>query len=447
MPPTPLRTPISSPPHAPRSCSGNPAAHDTVRTLERSRLLARIPLASTAPRRLPWCERFPRAEAALSSEHGCRTLPAAIRTTCSRRSASSSTPVSCCALDAQGAWKTRYDDETSDYAELPAPRTVAATVMERVERLGPVARRVAGTAALTSAGFTLAQVQPATALSEWGGARRAGARRPGRAARAIRRGLPLRPRSRTRGDRGAVGKERRRLIHDRLAAGLIAQQARADLIAMHLQEAERPTEAMAWRVSAGRDAERLFAWGDRARAVRAGAGTRRVRPRNRYASDDRGPRCCARCTTWQRCRPSWRPSPHWRPKPSDAALALEAHRQPHRADSQAAPISRSDRAIPAGLRCLRALAEGSSRACASASSSTARSLSSRVANIPRRSPWTLGTSWRRPTPSRRLSSAPASRHGQLPHELRGGRDGQGASPALGRVLRRGRGRRSRDCAR
>jgi hypothetical protein len=138
-------------------------------------------------------------------------------------------------LDAQGGWSTRYDDATADYAELPVPPSLAATLMERVDRLGAAARRLLETAALTSAGFTLAQVQPATALSEW--------KRLDGLERAVQAELiatfagatASSTTSRARRSRRNSGPERRRLIHDRLAAGLIAQQARADLIAMHLQ--------------------------------------------------------------------------------------------------------------------------------------------------------------------------------------------------------------------
>jgi len=240
----------------------NAAARDAVRALEREHLLDRIPVAvfdSTETLALV---------RALSSTRGGNLFGARLQ------SATGGNPYYLLEtirflfdagelqLDAQGAWATRYDDATADYAELPVPPTLAATVMERVERLGAASRRVLETAALTSAGFTLAQVQPATALSEW------------EALDGLERAVQAELLATFAGGyrfvhdlaREAIaaqlGNERRRLIHDRLAAGLIAQQARADLIAMHLQGAERPAEAMAWRISAGRDAERLLAWSD-----------------------------------------------------------------------------------------------------------------------------------------------------------------------------------------
>ena len=70
-------------------------------------------------------------------------------------------------IDERGTWVTRYDEDTGSYAELPVPPTVQQAVIERVERLGPAARRVLETAALAGDGFVLEEVQPATALSDW----------------------------------------------------------------------------------------------------------------------------------------------------------------------------------------------------------------------------------------------------------------------------------------
>jgi DNA-binding SARP family transcriptional activator len=240
----------------------NPAVQDTVRALERGHLLARIPLGV-----LDAAETLALVRALSSSRDGSlfgarlqkatRGNPYYLLETIRFLFDAGELQI-----DAQGAWATRYDDATADYAELPVPPTLAATVIERVERLGAAARRVLETAALTSAGFTLAQVQPATALSEW------------EALDGLERAVQAELLATFAGGyrfvhdlaREAIaaqlGSERRRMIHDRLAAGLIAQQARADLIAMHLEGAERSSEAMAWRVSAGRDAERLLAWTD-----------------------------------------------------------------------------------------------------------------------------------------------------------------------------------------
>ncbi len=165
-------------------------------------------------------------------------------------------------IDPIGGWVTRYDDATADYAELPVPPTLAATVIERVERLGPAARRILETGALAHAGFALSQVQPATALNDWDALE--GLERAVRANFLMPVGQGYRFAHELARDALAsqLGAERRRVIHHRLADVLIAQQAHADLIANHLQGAGRSTEALTWRVAAGRDAERIFAWSD-----------------------------------------------------------------------------------------------------------------------------------------------------------------------------------------
>lgn len=168
------------------------------------------------------------------------------------------------AIDAHGAWATRYDDATADYAELPVPPSVEQAIVERVERLGPGAQRVLETAALADDPFTLDDVQGATALSDWeavDGLERAaqadvlagvtGAARPAwrfvheLARQALERRL---------------GAERRRLIHRRLAATLEAHGGRPDRIAQHLRAAGEALAAVPWWLAAARAAERLFAW-------------------------------------------------------------------------------------------------------------------------------------------------------------------------------------------
>lgn len=238
------------------------AARDTLRALERARLLERLPLAPFAEDETLALVR------ALSGSAGGTLFSARLQR------ATRGNPFFLLEtirflfdagelkLDDRGAWATHYDDATTDYAELPVPPTVAATVVERVERLGAAARRVLEAAALTSAGFTLAQVQPATALSEW------------EALEGLERAVQAEviaefaPGWRFVHDlarealAAQLGADRRRLIHDRLARTLIAQHARADLVALHLEGAGRPADALPWRIEAAREAERLFAWRD-----------------------------------------------------------------------------------------------------------------------------------------------------------------------------------------
>ncbi len=164
-------------------------------------------------------------------------------------------------LDANGAWSTRYDDTTADYEELPLPPSVQEVVIERVERLGAPARRVLEAAALTDAGFTLGEVQPATALSDFESV--------DGLERAVQAQLLLRDARAADGYRFAhelvrqaldrqLGSERRRLIHLKLAQSLQALQAPAARIAHHYESAGDGRAALPWRISAAEQAARVF---------------------------------------------------------------------------------------------------------------------------------------------------------------------------------------------
>lgn len=162
-------------------------------------------------------------------------------------------------VDERGGWRTRYDDATADYAELPVPPSVAQTVVERVDRLGAAARRVLEAAALAGDGFTLDDVQPATALSAFD------------ALEGLERALDARliaaaePGYRFVHDlaRGAIdarlGPERRRLVHARLAQGLVARGGAPSRIAQHFEGAGDPVAAVPWRLQAADAAQRVFA--------------------------------------------------------------------------------------------------------------------------------------------------------------------------------------------
>lgn len=162
-------------------------------------------------------------------------------------------------VDERGGWRTRYDDATADYAELPVPPSVAQTVVERLDRLGAAARRVLEAAALAGDGFTLDDVQPATALSEF------------EALDGLERALDARliaeadPGYRFVHDlaRSAIdarlGPERRRRVHGRLAQGLIARRGRPGRIAQHLEGAGERAAAVPWRLKAAHAAQAVFA--------------------------------------------------------------------------------------------------------------------------------------------------------------------------------------------
>jgi DNA-binding SARP family transcriptional activator len=165
-------------------------------------------------------------------------------------------------LDATGAWTTRYDDTTADYEELPLPPSVQEVVIERVERLGAPARRVLEAAALTDAGFTLTEVQPATALSDFESV--------DGLERAVQAQLLVRdPRGTASGYRFAhelvrqaldsqLGSERRRLIHLKLAQSLQALQSPPRASAHHFEAAGDGRAALPFRISAAEQAARVF---------------------------------------------------------------------------------------------------------------------------------------------------------------------------------------------
>jgi predicted ATPase len=184
-------------------------------------------------------------------------------------------------LNEHGHWATPHDEGTATYAELPVPPTVQQALVERVERLGPAARRVLEAAALAGDPFRLEDVQPATALGEFetlDGLERA-----------------LQSQVVTQGEDGAYRyvhdlarsalaaallPERRRLIHLRLAETLQARRDRPDLIALHLDGAGQSQQAVQWHIAAARAASELFAYREAlehyARALAAAAPEEQV---------------------------------------------------------------------------------------------------------------------------------------------------------------------------
>ena len=150
-------------------------------------------------------------------------------------------------LDGSEGWSTRYDDTTTDYAELPLPASVVEAVRSRVARLGPAARRVLETAALAEEGSTLAEIQGATALTEWealeGVERSVAAHVLDRAGPGYRFVHDL-----FRGAiRSGLSPERQRLTHAKLAAALEPLQVSPARIAAHWQQAGQADRAAeAW---------------------------------------------------------------------------------------------------------------------------------------------------------------------------------------------------------
>jgi tetratricopeptide (TPR) repeat protein len=162
-------------------------------------------------------------------------------------------------LEPGGGWSTPYDQTTRDYRELPIPLSVRQAVLNRVDRLGSAARRLLEAASLSEDGFTLEEIAPATALSEWEGLE--GLERTVRAQVLEHSGAGYRfAHDLTRSAlSGSLSPERRRLVHLKLAANLERLEGPAARIALHLESAEKPTLAVPWRVRAAQAAARIYA--------------------------------------------------------------------------------------------------------------------------------------------------------------------------------------------
>ena len=165
-------------------------------------------------------------------------------------------------VDSNGAWRTPFDETTSDYAELSVPPSVTRAILERVERLGAVGLRLLQTAALAGAEFQFSEIQPATALSEWEAVEGL--------ERAVNACILERRQSQYRFAHDLVrtaletnlSLERRGLIHAKLAQSLQTQNGDPARIALHLESAGQPKQAVSWRIAAAENAERVFAYSD-----------------------------------------------------------------------------------------------------------------------------------------------------------------------------------------
>ena len=162
--------------------------------------------------------------------------------------------------DADGRWSTPYDGDTEDYGELPLPATVRDAVLARVQRLPDAPRRLLEAASLATEPFAAALLAAACALSEM------------EALDAIERVLAAALlREHERGGyafghdlaqqalEGDLTPQRRRLIHRRLALAAVATRADPALTAQHFEAAGDSQRAVAFRLAAGDEAQRVFA--------------------------------------------------------------------------------------------------------------------------------------------------------------------------------------------
>lgn len=162
-------------------------------------------------------------------------------------------------LEPGGAWATPYDDQTRDYAELPLPDSVRGAVLARAARLGGGARRLLEAASLAGEPFTLADLGRASALPEW------------EAVEALEQAMAAGLLTVAGGGHrfsheqvrsaleSALGPERRRLLHRKLAEALLRQGGAPAHVAHHLERAGRPREAVPHRVRAAQAAAAVLA--------------------------------------------------------------------------------------------------------------------------------------------------------------------------------------------
>ncbi len=158
-----------------------------------------------------------------------------------------------------GHWITPFDDQTTDYTELPIPTNVREMALSRLDRLGPAARRWLEAASLAGEPFDADWLEGATALSDW--------ERLEALERAIKAQVLNDADGRYRFSHDLIrrslsdglGAERRRLIHRRLATNLTESHGEPAAIADHLERAGRPVDAIPWRVRAAEASELIFA--------------------------------------------------------------------------------------------------------------------------------------------------------------------------------------------
>ena len=142
---------------------------------------------------------------------------------------------------------------------LPIPPTVLSAVLNRVDRLGSVAKRLLETAALTEDGFALEEIQPATALSEWEGLEGLEQAVNAQILKRDELGLGFTHDLVRQALHTTLSTERQRLIHAKLAASLEQAQATPARVAMHLEQSGKAIAAVSWRIKAAEQASQVYA--------------------------------------------------------------------------------------------------------------------------------------------------------------------------------------------
>ncbi len=164
---------------------------------------------------------------------------------------------------ASGAWTTPFDSLTSSYSELPIPTTVRETVLHRVTRAGPATRRLLEAASLVGDGFSYGVIGSAVALGEWEGLEaleRAVNARLIEPSSQVSGGYVFNHDLTRRALDDALNPDRRILLHRKLAVTLETSNGSSAQIAEHFERGEWKERAAKWRVKAGEEAARVYAY-------------------------------------------------------------------------------------------------------------------------------------------------------------------------------------------
>lgn len=156
-------------------------------------------------------------------------------------------------------WSTPYDQETSDYRELPLPATVREAARRRVAYLGEAARRLLEAASLAGDGFGLEELEGATALSGWESLEALERTLQAGLLEREGRGYRFHHELLRRSIQEDLSPERRCLLHLKLAANLERLGAPSARVAHHLEQGGRPQAAIPWRIRAAEAALRVYA--------------------------------------------------------------------------------------------------------------------------------------------------------------------------------------------
>jgi DNA-binding SARP family transcriptional activator len=159
-------------------------------------------------------------------------------------------------------WATPFDADTEDYRELPLSPSVRDAVLGRIDRLGPTARRLLEAACLAGDGFGLDWLAQCVDAPEDDLADAADAALRAELIGAVGDGYRFTHDLIRRSLADALGAERRKLLHRRLADAMQRSGAPAAEIAAHLEAGRRPAQAVAHRVRAAQAAARVYAQQD-----------------------------------------------------------------------------------------------------------------------------------------------------------------------------------------